>query len=382
MVLLENPYVSPEMLEYLIDSGEPVLENEMSLRLGLKERGRLIDREQMCRRILEGERVYTNSENALEVIYEELPDSRLAAAVELMKDKAGFRQKLSPLYPDFYYRVLRFSELSSIRYEELHVPFVLKPAVGFFSIGVYPVENERDWDFARNEIERLQKVWQRDYPDSVVKNSVFLIEEYIGGEEYALDAYYDETGKPVILNLMKHDFASSQDVGDRLYYTGKSLFDRWLDPFTEYLAQVNRCLQVRNFPLHAEIRVTEKGIVPIEFNPLRFAGWCVTDLTWFSFGLRTYDYYLRNRKPDWERLLDGRDNRLYTMMLLNKPEDARPTAVFDYDRLCRRFEKVLHVRPITDLQAPVYGFLFAETDANDRRELDQMLRADMREYLT
>ena len=34
---------------------------------------------------------------------------------------------------------------------------------------------------------------------------------------------------------------------------------------------------LKNFPLHTEVRVNEKGeIIPIEVNPMRFGGWCTT----------------------------------------------------------------------------------------------------------
>lgn len=57
-------------------------------------------------------------------------------------------------------------------------------------------------------------------------NAVFILEQYITGEEYALDAYYDENGRAVLLNIMKHDFACSSDVSDRLYYTGKEIIEK------------------------------------------------------------------------------------------------------------------------------------------------------------
>lgn len=77
-----------------------------------------------------------------------------------------------------------------------------------------------------------------------------------------------------------------------------------LRDFTEWLERLNQYLRIRDFPFHAEIRVKDGNIVPIEFNPLRFAGWCCTDLGLYAYGFLTVEYYLRNQAPDWERLLE------------------------------------------------------------------------------
>lgn len=58
---------------------------------------------------------------------------------------------------------------------------------------------------------------------------------------------------------------------DRLYYTGKNLIETYLKPFTKWLSHINQHLKVCNFPFHAEVRMNNDLITPIEFNPLRFA---------------------------------------------------------------------------------------------------------------
>jgi hypothetical protein len=40
------------------------------------------------------------------------------------------------------------------------------------------------------------------YPEQVLDTRSFLIEEYIEGDEFALDAYFDGDGNPVILNIL------------------------------------------------------------------------------------------------------------------------------------------------------------------------------------
>ena len=85
----------------------------------------------------------------------------------------------------------------------------------------------------------------------------------------------------MITNILQHLFSSDDDVSDRVYLTGEEMVTDNLDRFTAFLAQVGQLAGWRNFPVHVEVRVDAcRPIVPIEFNPLRFGGWCTTaDLT-------------------------------------------------------------------------------------------------------
>lgn len=298
-----------------------------------------------------------------------------------MKDKAKLRAALAPLYPDYYYRVVEAEDLPHIVPDSLPLPLVLKPVVGFFSVGVYVVASLDDWRAALDDIRRKRESWRREYPDSVVGSERFILEQYITGDEYAIDAYYDADGKAVIVNILKHDFASAADVSDRLYYTSPEIIRRNLDAFTAYLDQVGGILAIRDFPLHVEVRVGPQGIIPIEFNPLRFAGWCTTDLAWFAYGLRTYDYYLNNRRPDWDALLAGKENNTYSLVILDKPAGIPEGAVLDYRKVAAAFTDVLHLRKIDFPGSPVFAFLFARTPDGKEGELRHIMQSDLSEYI-
>ena len=380
MIILDKPYVSPEMKEYLGVWKHPVLRNETSISENQGAGLNLVTPEEFIGGYEPGHRIYTVSENSLDWIYRHVPDEELIRCIDLMKDKVKFREMMGDLYPDFFYREVGISALADVDFEELNLPFILKPSVGFFSVGVYTITSRKDWNLAVAEILENAREWGKSFPDKVVGNSTFILEEYIDGEEYAIDAYYDEAGKPVILNIMKHDFSSISDVSDRLYYTSKEIIEEKLTVFTDFLEEANRHIGARNFPMHAEVRVSGARIMPIEFNPMRFAGWCCTDLAYFAFGLRTYVYYLKNEKPDWETLLAGKENKLFTLIVLDKPEGFRSGNAFDYPKVCASFKKVLHLRRLDYEKQPVFGFLFTETDAADREELDRIMKSDLLEY--
>ena len=393
MIIFDEPYVSPELLDYAAARREPVLDNAVARDLS---RARALsgaaplnlvaeaDFASLCRADAAGgtpPRIYTCSENSLAWVSAHVDNPQLVGSIEKLKNKALTRELLRPLYDDYFYRRLSLDALRHLPFEELRLPCVVKPAVGFFSLGVRIVRDRADWLAALAAIEQEAVHWREQYPDSVVDSEDWLIEEYIDGDEFAVDVYFDEQGQAVICNVLRHEFASASDVSDRLYYTGASVVRAHLAEFEDWFNRVNALLGLRNFPAHVELRRDAHGrIRPIEFNALRFAGWCCTDVTLFAWGFHTYGCFLEGRRPDWDQALAGREGKLYTLIVLNKPENCPPVRSFDYDALSQGFGRVLHVRKSDFTRYGLFGFLFTETPENARQELDRIASSDLLEF--
>ncbi len=381
MIILDKQYVSRELKEYIIRSGVAVLRNEAALEADEGHRFHLVSEEDADALLARGERVYTTSENSLAWVLSHSSDEALKRGIATFKNKAAFRRMLAGVYPDFFFREVPAAELESLDFHALKTPFVLKPSVGFFSVGVYIIFGEEDWRRALADIREHSRDWEKGYDKRVVSNAVFLLEEYVRGEEYAVDFYYDGEGKPVVLNIFHHVFSSPEDVSDRLYCSGASIIRKHLKPFTQFFERMNEHIGARNLPVHLELRVEEGRIIPIEANPMRFAGWCLTDLALHAYGMHTYDFFLHDRRPDWEQLLAGKEDMLYSFIVLNPPADMRGNSVFDYNSLCASFSNVMELRRLDWRRNPVFGFLFVATDARHRAELDHILVSDLTEYL-
>lgn len=380
-MILDKPYVSKETKEYLEQSQIAVLENMTALTENQGYKFNLKEKTDFLATIQNGQRLYTLSENSIEWIYENIPDQKLIKTINTMKDKISFRSNIKELYPDFFYKEVELQELKKLDFNKLPLPFVIKPAVGFFSVGVFVVSNLDDWNHAIKEIFNNFNEWKKTYPKKVINNSTYILEEFITGEEYAIDAYYDENGNVVILNIMKHDFSSTSDVSDRLYYTSKEIINEKLDLLTDFLNKINKKIEAVNFPFHAEVRIDKNRIVPIEFNPMRFAGWCCTDLTYFAFGFKTYDYYFNNIKPDWNKLLQDKDHKIFSLIVLDKHKDYISGDIFNYDSLQDFFSKVLCIRKLDPEMNPVFGFVFTETDDDNTKELENIIKSNLKEFM-
>lgn len=378
MIILEKPFVSNELKNYLAGTQTALLDNNFARQNLAGTSVNFIDENTARERIKAGERVYTISENALDWVCKNTSDKNCLRVIETMKNKAAMRELLKNVYPNFFFKSVPASELGKIDFSTLPVPVILKPTVGFFSVGVYTIQNEDDWQNALADIEKTSANWRELYPENVLGNNNFIIEKYITGDEYAVDVYFDDCGNAVVLNILKHDFASASDVSDRLYYTSAKILRERLAEFTDFFNKINSKLGARNFPTHVELRVENGEIIPIEFNPMRFAGWCCTDVAFFAFGVRTYDYFLNNKKPDWEQLLAGKENKIYTMIVLNKPVPEPKFNDFNYDALCAKFKNVLCLRKMNFRELSIFGFLYTETQ--NPQELEFIVNSDLTEF--
>ena len=187
MVILDEPYASPQLLEWLESSQHPVLRNAFSERTAFAS-GRalhLVDEVEAASRLSAGERVYTNSENTLEWICAHADNPGLTHAITVFKDKVAMRKLLAQMDKGFCFRSCTADELGKLDFDELepHMPFVVKPARGFCSMGVHTVRCRADWDEALADFASNAATWADMYPDSVVAGNDFILEQFITGQE-------------------------------------------------------------------------------------------------------------------------------------------------------------------------------------------------------
>jgi hypothetical protein len=382
MVILDAPYASNPLLDWLVSSQHPVLANEFSAQLARGGYGlALVSEEEAIARLEAGERIYTNSENALAWILAKVNNPTLTNAIRLFKDKAAMREKLAALNPHLYYQTVPREALDAVRVEDVPLPVVLKPTVGFCSMGVYVIDTPADWEKALVDIAQRENDWHARYPESVVGGSEYIIEGYIRGTEYALDAYFDEEGTPHLLNILRHDFAGPEDTSDRMYLTSSDIIEEYEPRFTAWLADVNEVVGARNVPVHVELRVNGDAIVPIEFNALRFAGLGGTDVSYYGVGVRTCEAFLENEPVNLRDIYKQHEGSVYSMSLLNPAPEADLSRPFNSEALKAKFSHVIGYNDFDPQTTGFYGFLFLETTEETKNERDYLLHSDLMEFV-
>ncbi len=398
MFLLDQPYISDFFRRTLKEHRIPVIATPAALQMDLLPGTNLVDPAEAVAQISakigayagssedsgQFSPLYTTSENALVWIATNLSNTDIPATINLFKDKLKFRRHTKALFPDFFFQGVQHSELATLNIEKLKFPFIIKPSVGFFSMGVHKVDSAEDWLPVVARINAEIAMNQQIYPLAVLDTATFILEECIEGDEFAVDVYFDSDGNAVVVGIHQHLFACAKDVSDRVYITSKQIVSAHLDEFTAFATAVGKQLGVRNFPVHIELRRQGGIILPIEVNPMRFGGWCTTaDSTAMAFNFNPYVAYYTRQVPDWSTILKGKDDTVNSLVVLDNSTGLAPTEIagFDYAALTSDFEQVLELRRIDYRRYNVFGFLFSATRADNMLELERILQSNLSDYV-
>lgn len=388
-LILEEPYVSDYLIKFIKERSIPVLDTPFLDAAHLRETlPVLLSYSEVKSRCEDPAfKLLTISEASLGWVCQHLSHTRFPVLANLFKNKVEFRKLLKPLFPDLYFRECSLQELKALPHSQLpSFPFVLKPTIGFLSLGVHIIADLEQWEEILVHFEEEISLACSQFPAAVIDSRSFILEQFIPGEEFAVDAYFDLEGTPVVTSILKRKFSSSTDVSDRIYVTSKEIIETHLQKFESFLLKLGRVCHLTNFPLHVELRVGSGGeICPIEVNPLRFGGWCTTaDFMHYAFGIHSYEMFLSDLKPDWKAILKGLEGNLYSIIVLNNSTGFKMQQIesFDYEKLYKTLSHPLHVREIDFHRYPLFGFIFAKTPLNKEAELQTLLNSSLREYVT
>lgn len=387
MILLDKPYISEFLLNTIRKNNYQVIQTDNLHKLIKADKFNTVTTKEAVQTATSfpDTLFYSNSENSVGWITENLSHTGLSEKVNLFKNKVAFRDFMKEFYPDYFYQAININDIANIDISSFNFPFIIKPAVGFFSLGVYKVDNMTEWSNVKTQIQDKVSSIRSIFPDEVVDTNIFIIEECITGKEYAIDCYFDKKGNPVILNILKHIFGSESDVSDRVYITSGNIILDNKPKFEDFLKQIGNKANLKNFPCHVEVRVNNAGqINPIEINPLRFGGLCTTaDLTWYAYGFNSYEYYFKQEIPDWNKIALLNSDKIFGMVILDNSTGYKSKEIksFNYSKLLREFEKPLELRKFNYMEYPLFGYLFCETRKNNQQELMQILSSDLKEFV-
>ncbi|MDP3357944.1 MAG: ATP-grasp domain-containing protein [Lutibacter sp.] len=387
MILIDQPYISAFLLKTIKENHLEIVSTEAARAMIFDDSLNWISEKEAAEFIKKNPNspLYTNSENTISWIEKNLASTKLPSQIQVFKNKIEFRELLKGIFPDYFFKGIKFEKLQHLSIDNIKFPFIIKPAVGFFSLGVHKVDNPEEWPSIFNKITNDITEIRSFYPNEVVDTSNFILEECIEGEEYAMDCYFNKEGKPVILSILHHRFSTGKDVNDRVYTTSEEIIERHLPKMQPFLDSLGALAKLKNFPFHVEVRIDKNGtVIPIEVNPMRFGGWCTTaDLSYFAYGFNSYQYFLNGTRPNWKELFKKGKNKKYSLILLDNnsgiPENK--IAFFDYDLLLSDFENPMELRKVDFNEYPFFGMVFVETSLGNEKELDQILTSDLKKYI-
>jgi hypothetical protein len=258
------------------------------------------------------DKVCIDSEAAIELVTSRINDPAKQQAVRLLKDKYAFRQMLGNLYPQYQYQLVKANDIQSLKIDRKSI---IKPVKGVFGTAVKIIDRDTDLTSLGGELQAELLKNKSIFSDSVLSQDDFLVEQYIEGEEYAVDMFYNSVGDPCITNIYHHPIPANRSYLHVIYYSSKVVFDRIYTKAKAFFTVLNKILNVTNLTIHGEFKLDGEDFVPIELNSLRFGGMGLGNMVFHGLGVNPYIYFLNDLEPDWQTIWHDKDQDLFTFFI-------------------------------------------------------------------
>ena len=211
-----------------------------------------------------------------------------AHAVRQLRDKLAFRrllQKWDFLCPAFHH--LPTGEDPRKLFPALKFPVVVKARRLSASRGVIRADDREALLRAVNWVRAIQSRADRD-----AQELGLIIEDFIAGREYALEGTLERGDLTTLALFDKPDPLDGPTFEETLYVTPSRLPEAVQARIHEEVARACRVAGLAIGPVHAEVRVNERGIWILEIAARSIGGLCGRVLT-HSLGMSLEEMILR-----------------------------------------------------------------------------------------
>lgn len=329
-------------------------------------------------RIRKGDKVIIATETVMDEALNKMDDDEKKEMVSRLKNKVHCREMLAAIYPEFFFREIPVRDLPEIELTPGEKYFV-KPIKGYWGSAAFPVDSQTDRVALMHEIKAQLSKRTHIFSERVVAKDRLIVEEFLEGEEYAVDMFFNESGQPVITNICHHPLPKKLDYLHVVYYTSHQVFQDLYPKFLEFFHALNRSLNARSIPIHGEFKLHKGRLTPIELNPLRFGSDGFCDLSFHAFGFNPFLYFAENRAPDWDALWKGREEKIFAFYLGYNGSDLdighyRP----DFRNFRRLFSHILSDTAMNYQDTLAFAVMYIEEDSLER--IHELLGVEFNEY--
>jgi hypothetical protein len=308
------------------------------------------------------DKVCITSETSIELIANRI-DSNRKNAIRILKDKYEFRKILSKIYP--YYQCIQI-KADDIPNLKIKTKSVLKPVKGCFGTGVRIIDQDSNLSEVSVELQSELTKNGSIFSDSVLSMDDFIVEQFIDGEEYAVDMFYNASGEPCIVNIYHHPMPTNKAYLHMIYYSSKEVFDRLYEKAKTFFIELNKILNVTNFVIHSEFKLDKENLLPIEMNSMRFGGMGLGNLVFHSLNINPYTYFLNDVEPNWQKIWDENREHIFAFFIAYNATN-KPTTEFkpNREKLKQQFTKVLLERDFNYQKQLTFAiYCLKETESN------------------
>ena len=261
-------------------------------------------------------------------------------------------------------------------------PCVLKPLSLSASQGVMRANNREEFLAAASRLRRLLESAEIRATREPSLDQM-LVEGYIPGREVAVEGLLTGGALRILALFDKPDPLEGPYFEETIYVTPSRLPESTQNQIEECAKEATRALGLMDGPIHAEFRVNEEGVWPIEVAPRPIGGLCARalrfDLNGSSEGIGLEELLLRNALK-----LPGsnapRETQSSGVMMIPVPQSGILESVSGVEaaRATHRITELIITARMQDYIAAwpegssYLGFLFAT--GNTPEEVEQAIR--------
>jgi biotin carboxylase len=298
-------------------------------------------------------------------------------AVSTARDKHAMRRCLAGAgVPVPRFRLVSLADDPAVRAVEIEYPCVLKPLALSASRGVIRANDAREFVAAFRRISAILEMTDVSLLDEARR--ALLVEEFIPGVEVALEGLLVGGTLHVLAIFDKPDPLDGPFFEETIYVTPSRLPEATQARISAVARDACSALGLTEGPVHAELRVNERGPVVLEVAARSIGGLCSRTLT-FGTGLSLEELILCHALGRPLESLE-RERRAAGVMMIPIPRAGRLTAVHGTDEAAGvdGIEEVaITMHPGQDV-VPLpegwqyLGFIFARAETPDA--VEQALR--------
>ncbi|WP_370476519.1 ATP-grasp domain-containing protein [Tamlana flava] len=319
-------------------------------------------------------KVCITSEASLESILKCIKDKSKIEGIVAMKDKHLFRDLLKEMFPSINYHLISFQDIETLK---ISTKKIIKPIKGCFGTAVKTIDKNSNLDKIAQEIKSEVQKNSIVLSESVLSQSEFIVEDYIEGEEYAVDMFYDSNGQAHIVNIYFHPIPKHVEYLHMIYYTSKAIFKKIYARAIAFFNRLNEKLQLKNVALHSEFRLSDK-LVPIEINSMRFGGMGLGNMIYHSLKVNPYQFFIEEKSPDWKEIWKHYPESNFAFLIAyNGTQIDKSRQKPNLEKLESEFTKILN-KTVFDYQKQLaFGTYTLEEDFEN---INKLLRIDFNDY--
>ena len=310
-------------------------------------------------------------------------------AVRASRDKVLMRELLDAAGSDAPgWRVASFDDDLRTLAEAVSFPCVIKPVSLSGSRGVMRADDAKSLAAA---VQRLRAILERPEVQEECAGDAdrFLVEDFIPGIEVSVEGLVTEGGLHVLTLFDKPDPLDGPFFEETIYVTPSRLPRATQEAVAQAAERATAALGIVSGPVHAELRINDDGIYPIDIAARSIGGLCARTLT-FGTGMSLEEIILRQATGAPIDSFD-REEQASGVMMIPIPRSGTLHAVegiAEAEGVSSVSEVTISIRvgrPVLALPegAEYLGFIFARAATPEQvesalREAHQRLRFQIR----